>query len=192
MHIQTHILSGWCIGNFLPLTPRERLLCMVAASIQDIDGLGILYSEELYWDLHHKLGHCLLFGGITAAVCGLIARRWRMAAVALVLFHVHLVLDYYGSGPGWGLYYYWPFNEHEWVNRDAWPFFSWQNISAFVLLLGWTVLIAWQYQRTLLELLVPSLDRKLTGQSPMSEGLAVVAVEPVTAERTWAEKSANG
>ena len=30
MHIQTHILSGWVIGNALRLSPRERLFCMVA------------------------------------------------------------------------------------------------------------------------------------------------------------------
>ena len=39
MHVQTHILSGWCVGNLAPLSPRERLICMTAASIADLDGL---------------------------------------------------------------------------------------------------------------------------------------------------------
>ena len=46
MHIPTHILSGWCIGNVLPLNGRERLFCMVAASVADFDGLGIIFGEE--------------------------------------------------------------------------------------------------------------------------------------------------
>lgn len=40
MHIQTHIVSGWCAANLLDLTPRERALAMVAASAADLDGLG--------------------------------------------------------------------------------------------------------------------------------------------------------
>ncbi len=57
MHIPTHLLSGWLVGNALKLTPRERFFCMLAATLPDGDGIGIVISEELYSNLHHKLGH---------------------------------------------------------------------------------------------------------------------------------------
>ncbi|MDB5327590.1 MAG: hypothetical protein JWM57_3159, partial [Phycisphaerales bacterium] len=33
MHIPTHILSGWVVGNACPLRPGERLACMIAATV---------------------------------------------------------------------------------------------------------------------------------------------------------------
>jgi len=162
MHIQTHVMSGWCVGNLLPLTPRERFFCMLAASLQDVDGLGILVSEELYWNLHHALGHCLLFGVVLAAVLTFFSTHKLLAfATYLGLFHLHLVLDYYGSGPDWPLYYAWPFSRWEIENDRAWPFFSWQNITAAFVMLAWVVVIAVRQGRTPLEVIFPSLDRKL-------------------------------
>jgi len=40
VHIPTHILSGWVIGNCFPLSPAQRLGCMIAATIPDVDGFG--------------------------------------------------------------------------------------------------------------------------------------------------------
>jgi hypothetical protein len=161
MHIQTHVLSGWCLGNLIRLTARERLFCMIAAAAQDIDGLGILISQELYWDYHHKLGHCAAFGvALSLALASFSTHRLLAGATYLALFHLHLVLDYLGSGPGWPLYYFWPFSQAEWVNPRAWPFFSWQNIGTAVALIAWTVLIAFRQRRTPLERLTPSLDQK--------------------------------
>lgn len=159
MHIQTHVLSGWCIGNLLPLTARERMLCMVAASAHDLDGLGILVSQELYWDYHHKLGHCALFGVVLSALLAAFSSRRALAlATYLALFHLHLILDYLGSGPGWPLFYGWPFADAQWLNPRAWPFFSWQNIGAAFAMVGWTIWIAIRQERTPLERLMPSLD----------------------------------
>jgi inner membrane protein len=170
MHIQTHILSGWCIGNLVPgLGPRERALCMLAASLADVDGLGILVSEEWYWSLHHKLGHCAAFGLLLSGGLALVStrgRRWLALGVYLALFHLHLVLDYLGSGPGWPLYYYWPVANIEWLNPHAWPFFSWQNLSPAFAVIGWAVWIAWTRRRTPLEAWMPSLDRDLVARLP--------------------------
>jgi len=155
-------MSGWCVGNLLPLNGRERLLCMLAASLADVDGLGIVVSEELYWSLHHALGHCLLFGVLLSAILTMFSTRRVLAFVTyLGLFHLHLVLDYFGSGPDWPLYYAWPFSRWEIENDRAWPFFSWQNLSAAAVMLAWTVTIAVRRGRTPLESVFPSLDRKL-------------------------------
>ena len=130
MHIPTHILSGWCIGNLLPLNGRERLFCMIAAGAADFDGLGILFGEETYWDFHHKLGHNVFFAVLLSGVLASLSSRKCLAfEVFFVLAHLHLVLDYVGSGPGWPLYYLWPVSNMETFNPRAWPFFSWQNIA---------------------------------------------------------------
>ena len=109
MHIQTHILSGWCAAAMLPLTPRQRLLAMIAAAAPDLDGLGILFGQEFYWDYHHKLGHNIFFGVLLTLILAVIARPWLLVfPLYLGLFHLHLLMDYYGSGTGWRIYYLWP------------------------------------------------------------------------------------
>src|SRR5438045_2833935 len=102
MQVQTHVLSGWCVANLLPLSPRERGFCMIAASASDLDGLGIIGGEEMYWRFHHIVGHGLL---AAIVVCGTLTifshRRLLALAAYLALFHLHLIMDYWGSGPGW-------------------------------------------------------------------------------------------
>jgi hypothetical protein len=77
------------------------------------------------------------------------------------VYHLHLLMDYYGSGPGWGIPYFWPLSPREWRSENAWPFYSWQNITAFAALLLWTLWIARRFGRTPLEAIMPKLDRQL-------------------------------
>lgn len=163
MHIPTHILSGWCLAGILPLRPRERLFCMLVASLPDLDGLGIVVSEELYWDYHHYAGHNLFFGLILSAVFTAFSSRRPLALVAyLACFHLHLLLDYIGSGPGWMIHYLWPASDYGIRTDLGWPLDSWQNRVAFFLLLAMTVGIAYWKRITPLELLAPRIDRWLT------------------------------
>jgi hypothetical protein len=161
MHIQTHALFGWCTGNYLPLTARQRFCCMLAATLADLDGLGIVFGQEAYWDYHHVLGHNLLYGTLLS-VALTFASKGKLVAFAayFVLFHSHLVMDYWGSGPDWPILYWWPFSKAKIVNPHAWPLFSWQNISTFAVLLAWTVVIAIRQRRTPLEAVMPELDAK--------------------------------
>ena len=162
MQIQTHVMSGWCVADLLDLTPRERLFCMVAASVADLDGLGIVVSYDAYAAYHHVLGHNLLFGLVSSAVLARFStHRSKGFWLYLALFHLHLVLDYFGSGPGWGIYYLWPFSNYEIINPDAWGFVSWQNLSAAGLLLLWTIAIIFKSKRTPLEAIMPSLDKQI-------------------------------
>ena len=163
MHIPTHILSGWCVGNLIgKFTARERMFCMVAAAVADVDGLGRIVSEELYWDFHHRLGHNVFFAAIVAGAMAAASTRGRRLVgfvIYLLLAHVHIVLDYFGSGPGWPLHYLWPVNDVGIVNPRAWPFFSWQNLSAAFALIAWTLAIAVRHGRTPVELITPRLDQ---------------------------------
>jgi len=165
VHIPTHILSGWCAANCLPLTPRQRLCAMAAATIADLDGLGFFISREAYWNYHHKLGHNLSFAILSSFLLMFFSASKTISRLELflfyfLLFHLHLILDYFGSGPGWHIHYFWPFATLLIKSPHPWEFFSWQNILAFLVLLGWTVLIARSKKRTPFELIAPSVEAR--------------------------------
>ncbi len=135
---------------------------MVAASAADLDGLGIIVSLECYSEYHHVLGHNALFGFLLATALTVFStHRIKAFWLFLALFHLHLILDYFGSGLGWGIQYLWPFSNHEILNSEAWELASWQNLCATVGLLVWTILIAKKKRRTPLEVIMPSLDQKI-------------------------------
>jgi hypothetical protein len=164
VHIPTHILSGWCLASVLPLNKRERLFCMLAASLPDFDGLGILVSEELYWDYHHYAGHNVFFGLLLSAAFAAFSARKGLAFIAcLACFHLHLAMDFIGSGQGWLIHYFWPADDRGFKTDIGWPLDSWQNRVAFGLLLLATIAIGYWRRITPLELLAPRIDRWLTG-----------------------------
>jgi hypothetical protein len=164
MHLQTHIMSGWCVANYLPLTARERALSMCAASLADLDGLGIVVSKNAYWNYHHLLCHNLPFAvaiSTILAVCS--THRFRAGLIYFALAHLHLVMDYFGSGPGWPIHYGWPIFKLDLMNPNAWEFYSWQNISIAFAFFLWVLAIAVTKKRTPLEAIMPDLDRKIVG-----------------------------
>jgi hypothetical protein len=166
MHIQTHILSGWCIANALPCTPRQRLFAMIAASAADIDGISYFFGQEAYWTYHHTFGHNVFTGILISAALAAFTPRRRIASfiLFLALFHLHLLMDYYGSGPDWHIHYLWPMKAMIIKNPHAWEFYSWQNMLVFAVFLLWAIWIGWKKQRTPLEIIMPSLDAQLVGK----------------------------
>lgn len=163
MNIPAHVLSGWCFGDVFGQTRRERLLIMVAAMVPDFDGIGILISEAYYIKFHHVYGHNVFFGLLLSALLAMFsgARRVRNFAIYLLIFHLHLLLDLVGSGPGWGMYYLWPLNMYYLESPYVWEFQSWQNVGAMYILLLWTLYIFIERKRTPLEILSSRLDTKL-------------------------------
>jgi inner membrane protein len=157
-------MSGWCAANCVSgVTPRERFFCMAAASVADVDGLSYLFGPDAYMDYHHVLGHNLALAVLASAVFAAFAsprHRLLTFVLCLALAHLHLVLDYFGSGPNWRIYYLWPFSRWSVKNPDAWEFFSWQNITVAMTLLAWTLVIAVSLGRTPVELITPDLDRR--------------------------------
>lgn len=140
---------------------------MLAASLADLDGLGVVMGldSEAYQHWHHRLSHNALAAVLVSAGLSLWTRaRLRGFWLYLALFHMHLALDYVGSGPGWAVLYGWPFlpDAATWFECPyAWPLRSWQNLTAGGILLAWTLAIAVRQGRTPLEALMPSLDRQL-------------------------------
>jgi inner membrane protein len=161
MHIPTHLMSGWCASNVLALTARERLFGMVAATAADVDGVSRLFGQEAYWDYHHVVGHNLAFALVLSGILSAFSsHRLKAFVLYLALAHLHLLLDYFGSGPGWPIEYGWPFTHWTWRNPDAWEFTSWQNQLVALGFLLWVLAIALVRGRTPVELLTPSLDRR--------------------------------
>jgi inner membrane protein len=164
MHLQTHFLSGWCLGNYVDLTARERFLCMIAAGISDLDGLGILWDIQFYLDYHHILCHNLAFAlGISFIFAGLSTHRFKMFLITLAMVHLHLFLDFLGSGAGWGIPYFWPKSRHFYENPWVWDLYSWQNSVAMLFLAGWTFALLHLKKRSPFEFIWPRLESKIIG-----------------------------
>jgi len=169
MHVPTHILSGWCVANCFRLSPRERLLAMIAAAVPDVDGLGIVawvfnrdLGQKLYWDYHHFAGHNIFFGLLACGVLAMFAQRKPATfLVCLGVFHLHLLMDYFGSGEGWKIHYFWPVSHIGFSTEWVWPLDSWQNRVAAGVLLAWTIAIAYFQKRTPVEVIAPRLDERL-------------------------------
>lgn len=161
MHIPTHILSGWCVANLIPqFSARERLLAVFAASLPDLDGLGLLWSEDAYRGVHHIWGHNLLAAIVVSGLLSLAANRKPLCfLVCVFLFHLHLLMDFYGSGQGWGIAYGWPFSHHYFETANAWSLGGWQNYLTLALLVIWSWWLLRVKHRTPFEHLAPTVDR---------------------------------
>jgi len=157
-------MSGWCAANLLRrLSPRQRLMCMIAATIPDLDGLSILFGQQAYWNWHHRVCHNLPFGILACLILATISgKTFRLFILYLALFHLHIDMDIFGSGQGWGIFYFWPFSNWMFDNTHlSWDFYSWQNLTIAGAFLIWSLIIAIRAGRTPLEAIMPDLDRQL-------------------------------
>ncbi len=163
MHLQTHALLGWNAGNLIPrFGARERFFCMAASLLPDLDGLSMIAGWEVYLDYHHVLGHNLLFIVVASTLLAWFSKpRILSFFTYLVLMHIHLLMDYFGSGEGWTISYFWPFSNHEFGTHLAWEFYSWQNLTAGGLMILWMLAIIVFQRRTPLEYPMPKLDKQL-------------------------------
>jgi hypothetical protein len=105
----------------------------------------------------------LTHGLVSAVVLSLIfaafaKRRFAVLGLAFVMFHLHLLCDLAGSGPGWPIAYLQPFSPAELSWSGQWNLASWQNsvigLGATLAVLGCAV----PYGRTLVELVSLKAD----------------------------------
>ena len=159
MNPVTHLLAGWLVANTARLDRKDRALVTLASVIPDVDGLGIIVDFivrgsagplNFWWRYHHTLGHNLAFGlCVTATAFGVASRRFVVAALAFVSFHLHLLGDLVGSrGPGshqWAIPYLAPFSETpQLVWPGQWALNAWPNIAITLVLLAFTFYFAWR------------------------------------------------
>jgi len=155
----THLFASWLIAAKTTNHPCDCRLVTLAGVLPDLDGLGLLVDlanqalgrEETwyYGRYHHFLLHGILGGVALAGVLALLARqRFRVALLALAVFHLHLLCDLVGSrGPSlhdlWAIHYLAPWqNNPMWVWAGQWPLDGWPNRLISVALLGGCLTLA--------------------------------------------------
>jgi inner membrane protein len=123
---ETHLLASWIIAAKTTDNPRDCRLVTFAGLAPDLDGLGLIVDlgrdalglrpSIYYVASHHWLLHGLFGALITASLFACFARRrLRVALLAFLVFHLHLLCDLAGSrGPSpadlWPIYYLGPFS----------------------------------------------------------------------------------
>ena len=157
-----HAELAWLMSQGLR-ERRDRVLVTVAGIAPDLDGLSLLGGEDLYGAYHHLLFHGYVGAAITTAVCAALARqRAGVALLALLAFHLHLLCDLVGSGPGWPIYYFWPTSRHEWFWPGQWDLASWQNSLIGLAATLACLACALRWRRTAVELLSVRWDAEVT------------------------------
>ncbi|MFO0597307.1 MAG: hypothetical protein U0228_18480 [Myxococcaceae bacterium] len=156
-----HAELSWLGGSRLD-DRRDRLLVTLAGVLPDLDGLTLLAGEEAYGRWHHLVTHGALS---SLLICGVLAafgkRRAVVFGLGLAMFHLHLLCDLAGSGPGWPIFYLWPFSRAELMWSGQWDLASWQNS---LVGLGATLAVLWcavPLGRTAVELFSLKTDAKV-------------------------------
>jgi inner membrane protein len=156
-----HAELSWLMSQRLEAR-RDRLLVVCAGLAPDLDGLGLLGGEELYARYHHLLFHGYVGALVTAGVCTALARqRGRVALSSLLAFHLHLLCDLAGSGPGWPIWYFWPTSGLEWFWEGQWDLASWQNSLIGLVATLACLACALRYRRTPVELFSSRWDAEV-------------------------------
>ncbi len=174
MNPVTHLLVGWTVANASPLSRRERAVVALAGVVPDVDGLGIVAdlvtrnsAAALDWwgRFHHVLAHNLGFGLLVmAAAWAVAARRTRVALLAGLSFHLHLLGDLAGSrgpdGDPWPIPYLLPFSDAWQLTwQGQWELNAWPNFAITAVLLGLSFHLAWRRGFSPVELFSRRADR---------------------------------
>jgi inner membrane protein len=156
---ETHLLLSWVIAVKATGNPRDCRLVALAGVLPDADGLGLLadWANEglrhkqthFYTHYHHYLLHGAFGAAVLAALLACFARRrWRVALLALLVVHLHILCDLAGSrGPSkedlWPIFYLGPF-DHEpmWLWKGQWPLDAWPNRLLGTGMLVWAIFLA--------------------------------------------------
>jgi inner membrane protein len=155
----THLFASWLIAAKTTHNQRDCRLVSLAGILPDADGLGLVldwgarafgdHQTTFYGQYHHVLLHGA-FGGIviTALLTAFARERLRVAALCMLVFHLHLLCDLVGSrGPSpedlWPIFYFGPFTKDPmWLWRGQWRLDAWPNQVLSWVLLGCCLAVA--------------------------------------------------
>ena len=180
MSPKTHLLLSWIVAAKTTDNPRDCRLVTLAGILPDADGLGLLVDLVcerlggrqpcLYQAYHHYLLHGALGGILIAALLACFARRrWRVALLALLVFHLHLLCDFVGSrGPSpvdlWPIYYLGPFTKAlMWEWQGQWRLDGWFNRYFTVALFLWALWIPVHFGYSIVGVFSQRADRAFVG-----------------------------
>ncbi len=157
----THFIGSWLVASVVTDNPRDRKLVTLAGILPDADGLGLVVDVakavsqggDPSFDYYQRYHHVLLHGWPGAIlVAGLLAcfaqKRWRVALLCLLTFHLHLLCDLLGSrGPSvadlWPICYSEPvFHRPVWFWKGQWRLDGWQNQTVSVVVFALSLWVA--------------------------------------------------
>ena len=156
MSPETHLLASWIIAAKTTNNARDCRLVTLAGILPDADGLGLIADlvnssfrgkeTHYYAYYHHYYLHGALGGILIAALAACFAsHRWRVALLALLVFHLHLLCDFVGSrGPApedlWPIFYFGPFDKDPmWVWKGQLRLDGWFNRYLSAALFVWAL-----------------------------------------------------
>lgn len=166
----THFLISWAIAVETTQSRRDRALVALAGVIPDIDGFGYPvenwitanWDDPVLWfsDYHHVLCHNIGFASLVTGLAAIVTRRWKVACLVAVTFHLHLLCDVMGSrgidNYQWPVPYLEPFSDRwQWTWDGQWELSSWPNRLIAVFFLGLTLWQAWDRGWSPLEVVSP-------------------------------------
>jgi hypothetical protein len=146
-HALTHVGLSWIVANLARLSLHDRTIVVLAGTLLDLDGAGIVWSERAYTAAHRAAGHGVLFAALVVLFAVLRADRPRVTApLAALSFHLHLLVDALGTA-GLPIRYFWPLSDRA-VSWDAhWVLASWPNVALMTAVALGILAIAWRRRR---------------------------------------------
>jgi inner membrane protein len=144
LHFLTHIGLSWIVASLGRRSAKDRWLITLAGVLPDFDGVGILWSDDAYVAGHRAVGHGLVFALVWLALTLASAdARASAAALGMLSFHLHLLLDLVGTG-GLPIRYWWPWSAREWSYPGRWTLASWPNTIVMIVTLLGVLGVGWR------------------------------------------------
>lgn len=153
---------SWLLAQGLP-SRRDRIIVTCSGLIPDLDGLSLLAGLDAYGRYHHLLTHRYPAAlGTLLIATALAHQRVSVAILSAVAFHLHLLCDLAGNGPGWPIQYLWPTSNAELFWSGQWDLASWQNSLIGLVVSILCLACAVPFRRTVVELVSVRWDKIVT------------------------------
>jgi membrane-bound metal-dependent hydrolase YbcI (DUF457 family) len=93
-----HLLIAWLIANLIETDPWTRRFTLIIAAIPDIDGISLLFGQDLFLTYHRAFTHTLIFGIVLSAVLSaFVKKKARAFSIFMLSFMAHIGADIVGS-----------------------------------------------------------------------------------------------
>ena len=156
MHPPVHLAVSWLVGHALP-ERRDRRLVAWSGVVPDLDALSLLGGAAAYSQYHHVLTHGVVAAVVGTAMWAALARqKLKVAVLAFLAFHVHLLCDLLGSGGDWAVVYFYPFSRREFLTPYGWPLASPQNAVVWLVAVAAIIWAGLARGRTFAETFLPA------------------------------------
>lgn len=144
LHFLTHIGQSWIVARLGRRTVRDQWLVVLGGTVLDLDGVGIVWSEDAYLATHRVLGHGFLCAVAVMAIAMVTADApWLTAALCGAAFHLHVLLDAVGTG-GVPIQYFWPFSRSGLSYAGRWDLSSWPNMVVMAVTFATVLVLVWR------------------------------------------------